>query len=99
MVRGVLIAPPVQLAHTVGRTVGVFWLNAAEMWIDVDKSDFVAADGTAIGEASSGKTTLSWPCKPTLSWLWTQSNRRLFRWLGEPVVAHDGRLEGHCAPE
>ena len=29
---------PFLLSHKLGSSVGVFWLNAAEMWVDVEKS-------------------------------------------------------------
>ena len=29
---------PFLLSHKVGASVGVFWLNAAEMWVDIDKT-------------------------------------------------------------
>jgi len=35
---------PLIIAHNVKRTVGLFWLNAAETWVDVDKS----ADGKGV---------------------------------------------------
>jgi alpha 1,3-glucosidase len=29
---------PFLLSHKMGSSIGVFWLNAAEMWVDVEKS-------------------------------------------------------------
>lgn len=29
---------PFLLSHKLGSSAGVFWLNAAEMWVDVEKS-------------------------------------------------------------
>jgi len=30
---------PVMLAHSVAQTVGVFWMNAAETWVDISSSN------------------------------------------------------------
>jgi alpha 1,3-glucosidase len=30
---------PVLFSHKLGSSVGVFWLNAAEMWVDVEKNE------------------------------------------------------------
>ncbi|XP_031551690.1 neutral alpha-glucosidase AB-like [Actinia tenebrosa] len=30
---------PVMLAHSVSKTVGIFWMNAAETWVDISSSD------------------------------------------------------------
>lgn len=40
------------------QAAGFFWLNAAEMWVDVDKSE--AGDGKATGAEASATTTTHW---------------------------------------
>ncbi|CAG8049756.1 unnamed protein product [Penicillium salamii] len=52
-------AIPLMQAHRKNSTVGVFWLNAAETWIDIVKST-VSANPLALGHSSKKSTHTHW---------------------------------------
>ncbi|KAF2021384.1 glycoside hydrolase family 31 protein [Aaosphaeria arxii CBS 175.79] len=52
-------AIPLMQAHRKGSTVGVFWLNAAETWVDVTKSK-TSANPLSLGTKSRTDTETHW---------------------------------------
>jgi alpha 1,3-glucosidase len=52
-------AIPLMQAHRKGSTVGVFWLNGAETWIDIIKST-VSSNPLALGHTSKKNTHTHW---------------------------------------
>jgi alpha 1,3-glucosidase len=72
-------AVPFVMAHSVDRTVGVFWHNAAEMWVDVARPAAHDGAAAAIGDA--------------LARLWSRSATRVhagastyLHWIAESGV-------------
>lgn len=46
---------PVLISHNAQRTMGVFWLNAAETWVDISSSTLVRHQGNVLLHTRAGE--------------------------------------------